>query len=79
MFRLNYYFWIEIPIFRFENNNLELKYKVLDQIYFLNLNNNFQNWNVNFQIQITVFNIEMSVTKREGSYYAQNHRTPGVH
>ncbi len=27
----------------------------------MNLNNNFQNWNVNFQIQITVFKIEMSI------------------
>jgi hypothetical protein len=26
----------------------------------MNLNNNFQNWNVNFHIQITIFKIEMS-------------------
>jgi hypothetical protein len=61
IFRLNKKNWIEILIFRFENNNLELKYLFLDQIFFLNLNNNFQNWNVNFQIQITIFKIEMSI------------------
>jgi hypothetical protein len=48
MFKLNKVFWIEILIFRFENNNLEFKYQVLDQISFLNVNMNFQNWNVNF-------------------------------
>jgi hypothetical protein len=53
MFRLNYVFWIEILIFRLENNNLKFKYKVLDHFFFLN-------WNINFQIQITIFNIEMS-------------------
>jgi len=57
MFKLNKKFWIEILIFRFKNNNIKFKYKVLDQTIFLNLNNNFQNWNVNFQIEITVFNI----------------------
>jgi hypothetical protein len=54
MFRFNTIFWIEILIFRFENNNLEFKYQFLDQISFLNLNNNFQ-------IQITIFNIEMFI------------------
>jgi hypothetical protein len=62
-FRLNKKNWIEILIFRFENNNLEFKYQVLDQIKFLNLNNNFQNCNVNFQIQVTIFKIEMSICK----------------
>jgi hypothetical protein len=57
MFRLNKVYWIEILIFRFKNNILEFKYE-LDQLIFLNLNNNFRNWNVNFQIQITIFNIE---------------------
>jgi hypothetical protein len=61
IFRHNKVFWIEIFIFRFENNNLGFKYQFLDQISFLNLNNNFQNWNVNFQIQITIFKIEMSI------------------
>jgi hypothetical protein len=61
MFRLNNVFWIEILILRFENNNLEFKYQFLDQISFLNLNNNFQNWIFNFQIQITIFNIEMLI------------------
>jgi hypothetical protein len=61
MFRLIIIFGIEILIFRFENNNLEFKYKVLDQIAFLNLNKNFLNWNANFYIQITIFNIEMSI------------------
>jgi hypothetical protein len=61
MFRLNNVFWIEILIFRFENNNLEIIYKVLDHKTFLNLNNNFQNWNVSFQIQIIIFSIEMSI------------------
>jgi hypothetical protein len=59
--RLNNVFWIEIVIFRFKNNNLEIKYWFLDQISFLNLNENFQNWNVNFQIQITILKIEMSI------------------
>jgi hypothetical protein len=59
-FRLNEFFWIEILIFTFENNNLEFKYQVLN--YFsLNLDNNFHNWNVNFQIQIRIFKIEMSI------------------
>jgi len=35
-------FLIEILIFGFENKNLEFKYEILDQISFLNLNNNFQ-------------------------------------
>jgi len=61
IFRLNKFFWVEIPILRFESNNLELKYQLLDQISFLNLNNNFQIWNVNFQIQITRFKIEMPI------------------
>jgi hypothetical protein len=61
IFKLNNIFWIEILIFRFKNNNLEFKYQNLDQIKFLNLNNNFQNWNVNFQIQVTIFKIEMSI------------------
>jgi hypothetical protein len=30
---------MEILIVRIENNNLELKYQILDQISFLNLNN----------------------------------------
>jgi len=60
IFTLNNCFWIEILIFRFENCSLELKYQVLDQIKFLNLNKNFQKWNVNFQIQVTIFKIEMS-------------------
>jgi hypothetical protein len=38
IFGFNNVFWIEILIFRFENNNLEFKYQVLDQIFFLNLN-----------------------------------------
>jgi hypothetical protein len=38
IFRLNNVFWIEILIFKFENNNLEFKYQVLNQIIFLNLN-----------------------------------------
>jgi hypothetical protein len=61
IFRLNNFFWIEILISKFENNNLEFKYDFLDQISFLNLNKNFQNWNVNFQIQVTIFKIEMSI------------------
>jgi hypothetical protein len=61
IFRLNNLFWIEILIFRFKINNLEFKYQILDQINFLNLNNNFQNWIVNFQIQLTIFKIEMSI------------------
>jgi hypothetical protein len=52
MFRLNNVFWIEILILRFENNNLEFKYQFLDQISFLNLNNNFQNWNSTLKIKI---------------------------
>jgi len=60
IFTLNNCFWIEILIFRFENCSLELKYQVLDLIKFLNLNKNFQKWNVNFQIQVTIFKIEMS-------------------
>jgi hypothetical protein len=52
MFTLKKVFWIEVLIFRFKNNNVEFKYQFLDQISFLNLNNNFQNWNVKFQIQI---------------------------
>jgi len=63
IFKLNEFFWIEILIFRFENNNLEIKYQILDEISFLNLNKNFQNWNVNFQIQITIFKIEMSIVR----------------
>jgi len=47
--------WIEILMFRFENNNLGLEYQFLGQISCLNLNIKFQNWNVSFQIQITVF------------------------
>jgi hypothetical protein len=47
--KLNKKIWIEILIFGFENNNVEIKYELLDQISFLNLNKNFQNWNVNFQ------------------------------
>ncbi len=43
VFRVNKFFKIEIIIFRFKNSNLEFKYKCLDQINFLNLNNNFQN------------------------------------
>jgi len=43
MFRLNKFLKFEIIIFRFENNNLEFKYHFLNQISFLNLNNNFQN------------------------------------
>jgi hypothetical protein len=61
IFRLNKYFWIEILVFWFENNNLEIKYQFFDQISFLNLENNFQNWNVNFHIQIKIFKIEMSI------------------
>jgi hypothetical protein len=61
IFRLNKVLWIETLIFRFENNNLEVKYQILDQISFLNFNNNFQNWNVSFHIQITIFKIEMSI------------------
>jgi hypothetical protein len=57
----NKFFWMEILIFRFENISLESKYQILDQIKFLNLNNNFQAWNVNFQIQIAIFKIEMSI------------------
>jgi hypothetical protein len=34
IFRLDKCFWIEILIFRFKNNNLELKYQILDQIFF---------------------------------------------
>ncbi len=60
IFRLNEIFWIEILIFTFENNNLEFKYQVLNY-FFLNLDNNFHNWNVNFQIQIRIFKIEMSI------------------
>jgi len=41
--KLNDFLKIEIKIFRFNNNNLELKYQFLDEISFLNLNNNFQN------------------------------------
>jgi len=37
------FFELEILTFGFENNNLEFKYQLLDQIYFLNLNINFQN------------------------------------
>jgi len=40
-FRLNNVFSIEILIFSLENNNLEFKYLVLDQIKLLNLNKNF--------------------------------------
>jgi hypothetical protein len=61
MLRLNNVFWTELLIFRFKNSNLEFKYQFLDQIYFLNLNNNFQSRNVNFQVQIIIFNIEMSI------------------
>jgi hypothetical protein len=35
------FFWIDILISRFENNNLEFKYQFLDQIYILNLNKIF--------------------------------------
>jgi len=63
IFRLNNIFWVEIPILRFKSNNLEFKYQLLDQISFLNLNNNFQIWNVNFQIQITRFKIEMPILR----------------
>jgi hypothetical protein len=41
--RFNSVFSIEILISRVENNNLEFKYQFLDQVSFLNLNNNFQN------------------------------------
>jgi hypothetical protein len=61
IFRLNKVCKIEIIIFRIENNNLKFKYGCLGQISFLNLNNNFHNWNVKFPIQITIFKIEMSV------------------
>jgi len=61
IFRLNKIFKIEIIVFRFENNNLEFKYQFFDQINLLNLNNNFQNWNVNYHIQITIFKIEMFI------------------
>jgi len=61
IFTLNNFFRIEMLIFRFKNNNLEFKYEVLDQIKFLNLNNNFHNRNVNFHIQVTIFKIEMSI------------------
>jgi len=37
------YILIELFIFKFENNNLEFKHQILDQISFLNLNKNFQN------------------------------------
>jgi len=40
--------WIEILMFRFENNNLGLEYQFLGQISCLNLNIKFQNWNVSF-------------------------------
>jgi len=43
IFRLNRVFPIEILISRVENNNLKFKYQFLDQVSFLNLNNNFQN------------------------------------
>jgi hypothetical protein len=61
MFRLNYIFCIEILIPGFENNSLEFKYEVLDQIISLNLNKKFQNWKISFQIQITILKIEMSI------------------
>ncbi len=61
IFKINKVLKIEIIIFRFKNNNLEFKYQFLDQISFLNLNNNFPNWNVNFHIEITRFKIEMSI------------------
>jgi len=41
VFRFNKCFWIEILIFRFDNNTLEFKYHFLDQISFFNLNKNF--------------------------------------
>ncbi len=34
-------FWIEITIFGFKNNDLEFKYQVLDQIFFLNSTRKF--------------------------------------
>jgi len=42
IFRLNKVFRIEILLFRFQNNNLEFKYQILDQ-FFSDLNNNSQN------------------------------------
>ncbi len=42
-YQISSIFKIKMLIFRFENNNLEFKYQFLDQISFLNLNNNFQN------------------------------------
>jgi hypothetical protein len=63
MFRLNNIFWIEILIFRFENNNLEFKYKFLDHFFFwiertiskieifLDSNNDIQHWNVHFRLK----------------------------
>jgi len=51
IFKLNNIFWVEILILKFEINNLEFKYQILDQIFVLNLNNNFQNWYVNFRFK----------------------------
>jgi hypothetical protein len=42
----------EILIVRIENNNLKIKYQILYQINFLNLDNFLKNWNSKFQIQI---------------------------
>jgi hypothetical protein len=72
IFGINNCFWVEILIFRFENNNLQFKYQILDQIKFLNLNNNFQNWNVNFQIQVTIFKTEMSILESNNNFQTRN-------
>jgi len=69
--------WIEILVFRFENNNLKLKYQILDQISLLNLNlkkselkcqfsdsnNNIQNWTVHFEIQLIIFRLEVLILR----------------
>jgi len=43
IFKLNKLFSNEILFSRFENSNLKFNYQFLDQMSFLNLNNNFQN------------------------------------
>jgi hypothetical protein len=57
------FFWIEILIFRFENNNLGFKYQFLDQISFLNLNKQFPELNCQFSDSNNIFKIEMSILR----------------
>jgi hypothetical protein len=55
IFRLNKVFWIEILIFRFENNNLEFKYQCLYQIFF--------NLKKNSRIEMSIFRFKYQYLK----------------